>query len=109
MNGNFSQSITVRCHDATPILEMLTQWDLNQATSDIMGYMGTRLLEDREDPGRYVIVADFGVIDPDVSAADEAARNNERPETKAFAARLLEVVEGEPEYRNYNELYRTDR
>ena len=57
-----------------------------------MGYMGTRLLVDRENPGHYFFVVDFGVIDPDVSAAEEAARNNERPETQAFAARMLEVV-----------------
>ena len=73
-----------------------------------MGYMGTRLLADRERPGQYVLIADFGVIDPDVSAADEAERNNERAETKAWAARLLDVVEGEPEYRHFDELYRTD-
>ncbi len=109
MNRNFSQTIAVHCQDPAPIIEMLVQWDLNQATSDIMGYMGTRLLADRDEPGRYIIVADFGVIDPEVSAAEEAARNNERPETKAFAARLLEVVDGEPEYRHYDELYRTDQ
>ena len=89
MNRNFSQTITVRCDDPAPIVEMLEEWDLNQATSDIMGYMGTRVLADRENPGQYVIIADFGVVDPDVSAADEAARNNERPETQACAARLL--------------------
>jgi hypothetical protein len=109
VNRNFSQTIAVRCHDPAPIIEMLAQWDLNQARSDIIGYMGARLLADRDDPGCYVLVADFGVIDPDVSAADEAVRNNERPETKAFAARLLEVVDGEPQYRHYDELYRTDR
>jgi hypothetical protein len=109
VNRNFAQTITVRCADPTPIIEMITEWDRKQATSDIMGYMGTRVLADRENPGQYVIVADFGVIDPDVSAADEAARNNERPETKAFAARLLEVVDGGPEYHHYDELYRTDR
>lgn len=108
MNRNFSQTITVRCDDAAPIIEMLTEWDLNQATSDIMGYIGTRVLADRDNPGQFVIIADFGVVDPDVSAADEAARNNDRPETKAFAARLLEVVDGEPEHRHYDELYRTD-
>ena len=53
--------------------------------ADIMGYMGIRILADRETPGEYVIVADFGVVDPDVSAADEAARNNERPETQEWA------------------------
>ena len=108
MNRNFSQTIAVRCDDPTPIIDLLVAWDLNQATSDIMGYMGTRVLADRENPGRYLIIADFGVIDPAVPAADEAARNNDRPETQAWAARLLELVDGEPEYLHFDELYRTD-
>ena len=32
---------------------------------------------------------------------------NERPETKAWAKKLLEVIEGEPVYHHYDELYRT--
>jgi hypothetical protein len=56
-----------------------------------------------------VIIADFGVVDPAVSAADEAARNNTRPETRRWAERLLEIVSGEPEYHHFDELYRTDR
>jgi hypothetical protein len=71
--------------------------------------MGTRLLADREKVGQYVIVADFGVIDPNVSAADEAARNNTRPETQRWAERLQELVDGEPEYHHFDEIYRTDR
>ena len=55
-----------------------------------------------------MIIADFGVVDPDVSAADEAARNNERPETQRLGARLPEVIDGEPEYHHFDELYRTD-
>ncbi|MCH7790642.1 MAG: hypothetical protein IH940_14560 [Acidobacteria bacterium] len=109
MNRNFSQSITVDCSDPAELIAMLERWDLEQAMSDIMGYMGTRLLADREKIGRYMIVADFGVIDPDVSAADEAMRNNARPETKAWAERLLEAIDSEPEYHHYDELYRTDR
>ncbi|HKY16156.1 MAG TPA: hypothetical protein VJM33_14615 [Microthrixaceae bacterium] len=108
MNRNFSQMITVRCEDPTRIVELLAQWDLNQATGDIMGYMGTRLLADREHHGQYVIIADFGVVDPDVSAADEAARNNNRPETLDWVKRMREVIEGEPQYRDFDELYRTD-
>jgi hypothetical protein len=108
VNRNFSQTITFRCDDPTPIIESLAEWDLNQAMSDIMGYMGTRLLADREKLGQYVIIADFGVVDPDVSAADEAARNNARPETRAWAARLLELIDGEPEYDHFDVLYRTD-
>lgn len=62
----------------------------------------------RENPGLYQIIADFGVVDPTVSAADEAQRNNDRPETKAWAAQLRKLVTGEPEYHHFDELYRTD-
>ncbi len=109
MNRNFSQTIAVHCDDPQALIKLLEDWDLDQATGDIMGYMGTRLLADREKLGRYVIIADFGVIDPNVSAADEAARNNTRPETRAWAARLREVIDGEPEYHHCDEIYRTDR
>ena len=44
MNQNFSQTITVRSDNPARIVELLAAWDLNQATSDIMGYMGTRVL-----------------------------------------------------------------
>lgn len=109
MNRNFCQTITFRCADPAPIIAMSEEWDRNQATSDIMGYMGSRVLADRERLGYYVIIAEFGVVDPNVSAADEAARNNARPETQAFADRLREVIDGEPEWHHFDELYRTDR
>jgi hypothetical protein len=109
VNRNFSQTITVHCDNPEILIRMLEEWDLGQATSDITGYMGSRLLADRDHPGQYMFIADFGVIDPDISAAEEALNNNERQETQAFAARLREVTEGEPEYRHYDELYRTDR
>jgi hypothetical protein len=69
--------------------------------------MGTHVLADRENPGHYLIIAEFAVVDPDVSAAEEAVRNDERPETQAWAKKLLEVIDGEPDYRHYDELYRT--
>ncbi len=109
MNHNFSQTITVRCDDPARIIELLEEWDRNQAASDIMGYMGTRLLADRDMAGRYVVIADFGMVDPNVPAADEALRNNERPETRAWAARLIEAIDGEAEYHHFDEMYRTDR
>jgi hypothetical protein len=107
VNVNFTQTISVRCTDPQPLIDLMARWDHEQANADVMGYMGTHLLADRDDPGHYLLVAEFGVIDPDVSAADEALRNNDRPETKAWAERLLELVEGEPEYHHYDELYRT--
>jgi hypothetical protein len=104
---NFTQTISVQTDDPEALIEIMAEWDRDQAGSDIMGYMGSHLLADRERPGHYLIVAEFGVVDPDVPAADEAARNNDRPETQAWAKRLLDLVEGEPSYGHYDELYRT--
>jgi hypothetical protein len=100
--------MTFRTDDPDEILEMAMEWDRNQAQSDIMGYIGMKVLADRDDPGRYMMVADFGVVDPEVSASEEAQRNNERPETQASAARLAAIVTGEIEWHHYDELYRTD-
>jgi hypothetical protein len=108
MNRNFTQVISVRCSDPDRLIEVLQQWDRDQAQADIMGYMGLRLLADRDHPDEYLIMADFGVVDPDVSAADEAARNNERPETQETAMRLRALLDDEPVYRHYDWLYRTD-
>ena len=108
MNLNFSQTITFRCEDPQKVVDLITEWDRNQAESDIMGYMGTRILADRETPGEYMIIANFGIVDPDVSAADEAARNNDRPETQAWSDAFRKVIDGEPVYHHFDEIYRTD-
>jgi Antibiotic biosynthesis monooxygenase len=104
---NFTQMISVRSDHPDALVRLLADWDRNQAETDVMGYIGTHVLADREDPGRYLIIAEFAVVDPDVPAAEEAARNNERPETQEWARKLLEIIEGEPVYRHYDELYRT--
>jgi len=107
VNRNFSQTIAVRCAEPERLIGLLAQWDRDQASTDVMGYMGTRVLADRDRPGEYLIIADFGVVDPDVSAAQEAFLNNERPETQASAARFRAVAKGEPEWHHYDEIYRT--
>jgi hypothetical protein len=107
VHRNFTQTMTVRTDDPDGLVELARQWDVNQAAADVMGYMGTRILADREEPGVYVIEADFGVVDPEVSAFEEAQRNNDRPETQEWAVRLRELADGPPEFRHYDELYRT--
>jgi hypothetical protein len=107
VNRNFTQTFTVRCDDPADLIDLVQRWDINQATFDVMGYIGSRILADRDQPGVYTIEADFGVVDPEVSAFEEAQRNNDRPETQEWAARLRAVVHGEPEWRHYDEIYRT--
>jgi hypothetical protein len=108
VNLNFTQTITVHCPNPAKLIELIAQWDQDRAGSELTGYMGTRILADREHLGQYVCVIDFGVIDPNVTAAQEAAINNERPETKATASAISEICEGALEYHHFDEVYRTD-
>jgi hypothetical protein len=107
VNVNFTQMISFRCHDPEGLVELARGWDQMHAESDIVGYMGSHVLADRETPGQYRLVAEFGVIDPAVSAAEEAERNNDRPETQEWLQKLLAIIEGEPVFHNYDEIYRT--
>jgi hypothetical protein len=107
VNLNFTQTISVRSDNPDEIVKLAAEWDQHQADADVMGYMGSHVLADRDNPGQYLIVAEFGVVHPDVSAADEAMENNDRPITQEWARRLRDVIEGEPVYHHYDELYRT--
>ena len=103
----FAQGIRVRCADAEALTELLAEWDAGQATTEVMGYIGTRLLADRDDPGSFMILAEFAEVDGDLTPAEEAERNNQREETARWAEKLRSLVEGEPEWTHWDELYRT--
>lgn len=103
----FAQGIRVRCGDPDGLLQLLRKWDQGQAKTDVMGYIGTRLLADRDEPDHYLILAEFAEVDGDLSAAEEAERNNQRAETERWAQQLRALVDGEPDWIHYDELYRT--
>ena len=107
MKNVFAQTITFRSDDPETLIALAREWDTLQAGQEAMGFMETRILADRDEPGRYVMIADFGVVDPDVSAVEEALRNNERRQTQEFAERFRALAKGEPEWHHYDELYRT--
>ena len=106
-NLNFTQIMRVHSDDPDELVALAAEWDNQHAMDDIVGYMGSHVLADRENPGEYLIVAEFGIVDPDISAADEAMKNNERPITQDWHKKLLATINGEPEYREYDEIYRT--
>ena len=107
MTPRFTQGIRVRCADPVELVELLVEWDRVQAATEVMGYIGTRILADRDDPGTFLILAEFAEVDGDLTPAEEAERNNQRAETAAWAAKLRAMVAGEPEWSHYDELYRT--
>jgi hypothetical protein len=103
----FSQGMSVRCGDPDALVKLLADWDAMQSTTDVMGYIGTRLLADRDNPGHFMILSEFAEVDGDLTAADEAERNNQREETERWAAQLRSLVEEEPQWIHFDELYRT--
>lgn len=107
MDVNFTQTITMHSDHPEEMIALAREWDELQAQQDIMGYMGLRILADREEPGRYVMIADFGVVDPDVPAEEEAELNNERAQTQEYADRFRALAKAEPDWGHYDELYRT--
>ena len=107
MPSHFTQTITFRSDHPDALVALAHEWDVLQASLEVMGYMEVRVLADRDDPGKYLMIADFGLVDPDVDAAQEAYLNNARAETQEFAERFRAVTEGEPEWHHYDELYRT--
>jgi hypothetical protein len=107
MDRRFLQTVTFRSDLPDALVALAEEWDLYQADHDIDGYVGVRLLADRDDPGRYLMVAEFGAIDPDVTAAQEAFIHNELAQTEAFADRFRGFTIGEEEWHHYDEIYTT--
>jgi hypothetical protein len=107
MKSVFTQTITFRTDRPDELLAIAREWDALQARHELMGYMEVRVLADRDEPGKYVLVNDFGVVDPSLTAAQEAFLNNEREQTQDFANRIGALVQGTAEWHHYDELYRT--
>jgi hypothetical protein len=107
MKTVFTQTIAFRSDQPDALVAILREWDVLQASQEATGYMEVRILADRDDPGRYLLVNDFGALDPEVSAAQEAYLNNERSQTQEFAKRMSALSKGDAEWHHYDELYRT--
>jgi quinol monooxygenase YgiN len=88
----FTQHIIVYASDEAALRDLL-----QEDTESPPGLLGLRLHGFRDNPGRYMIQADF-------DSWDSAEMSNERPETQAWAARLLELVDGAPKFENLDVL-----
>ena len=53
------------------------------------------VLQDRDTPNAYVVTVVF-------DSYEEAMKNNDRPETQAFSAKMGELTDGPTEYGNYD-------
>jgi hypothetical protein len=66
--------MTVRATNGQALGDLMAAWHEAEA-GKAPGYLGSRLLADRDDPGRFLIVVDF-------SSFAEAELNNDRAESR---------------------------
>jgi len=84
---SFVQTITVHTKNQTALAEHLAAWHAEQC-GIAPGYQGARLLADCDRPEEFTIVASF-------ASEEEAAVNNDRPETLAWAEGLRKIASGD--------------
>ena len=107
MKPRFCQVIRCRCANPDALKDLLKQYDGNQASTEVMGFIGSRLLRDRDHPDYYVLMAGFAEVDGARTAAEEAMLNNDRNETTGWYEKFMAAIDGEPEFLNYDEIYWT--
>ena len=105
MRTRFTQTIRFKCANPDTLRELLQKYDTNQASMDVMGFIGARLLSDRKHPGQFMVMAEFAEVDGELSAAEEAMLNNDRNETTGWYEKFLEAIDGEPVFDDYDEIY----
>ena len=93
----FTQIITVKGADEQALKELISTWDREQS-GVAPGYQGARVLADSD--GRHLVEVDF-------SSREEAERNNDRPETQAWAERLREIAGADASYQDLRQVYAT--
>jgi quinol monooxygenase YgiN len=89
----FTQHVVIHVADAEALLRLMREWEEDDAATEGSGYLGGRLFRFRDKPGKYVIEANF-------ESWEAAEANNDRPETQQWAARLNDLIDGEPKYEN---------
>lgn len=95
---SFTQLIELEdIDDDAAVRAHIAGWD-EQEAEDAPGYLETRLFQDLDSTGRYLVAVEF-------SSQPEALRNNERAETGRWAQGLQELAT--TRYVNLKEVYRT--
>lgn len=94
-----TQTIEVTAVDEQAIHDLVAAWHAEQH-GIAPGYVGGSVIADEAAPGRYMILVDF-------ASAEEAARNNDRPETAGWATKLGELTTSPPRFRNFRSVCST--
>ena len=103
----FTQVIRFKASNPDALVRLAKEYDTERASMEVMGFIGSKLLADRDNPGHYFLIAEFAEVDGQRTAAEEAELNNAWEETHGWFQKLLAAIDGEPEWMNFDEIYRT--
>jgi quinol monooxygenase YgiN len=92
----FIQTISFSSSRFDEMQKLMDEWDAAQSEPS-PGFIGTRLLRDRDRENAFLVIAEF-------ESYETAMENSNRPETTAFAKRMGELTDGPPTYGNYDVL-----
>jgi quinol monooxygenase YgiN len=92
----FTQHIVIDVPDEAALERLLQEWRV-AGPNEGAGFLGGRLLRFRDQPGRYLLQADF-------DSWKSAETNNAREETQQWRAKLDELIEGEATFENLDVL-----
>jgi quinol monooxygenase YgiN len=87
----FVQIVEFRTSRIDEVRELEQEWA--SGAGDRVTARRTAFCQDRDDPGRYVVLAFF-------DSYEAAMANSELPETQRFAERLAGLVDGSPTFVN---------
>ena len=97
---SFTQIIEIETDDIEAIERHVSNWHRSQS-GIAPGYRRSRILADGVQPGTYLIEVEF-------SSEQDAAENDQRPETNEWARNIRSLLKKKPSYRNLTEVRRTE-
>jgi quinol monooxygenase YgiN len=89
----FVQTISFTTSRVDELRQLADQYDRDSPNAP--GFLGSKILRDRDRENAYLIVAEF-------ENYELAMENSNRPETDAFARKMGELLDGPPQYGNYD-------
>ena len=90
-HGQFVQHIRFKTSKINEIMTLMQTYDPTSAAGEPNAWV----LADRDNPDTYLASVVF-------STAEEAMKNNDLPQTQAFAAAMMALCDGPAEFHNYD-------
>lgn len=90
---SFIQTISFTSTRIEDLQRISEDFDRNNPSAP--GFVGVKILKDRDHENAYLLIAEFETY-------ELAMENSNRPETDAFAKQMAALVEGGPEFGNYD-------